>query len=83
MRGRRRRRPGWRGLVPAMKIAPPAMGKAEAVRAFNDHADGTNDIFHLAAQLIAGVLLRTDRILQSTPSSGMQSRIYVVSIMRC
>ena len=74
---------GLASLVPAMKIAPPAMGKAEAVRAFNDHADGTNDIFHLAAQLIAGVLLRTDRILQSTPSSGMQSRIYVVSIMRC
>ena len=66
MRGRRRRRPGLASLVPAMKIAPPAMDKAEAVRAFNDHADGTNDIFHLAAQLIAGVLLRADQIIQGT-----------------
>ena len=62
--------PGLASLVPAMKIVPPAMGKAEAVRAFNDHADGTNDIFHLAAQLIAGVLLRADRILQSAHASG-------------
>ena len=65
--------PGMASLVPAMKIAPPAMGKAEAVRAFNRHADGTNDIFHLAAQLIAGVLLRADRIIHSTSASGMQS----------
>ena len=65
--------PGLASLVPAMKIAPPSMGKAQAVRAFNDHADGTNDIFHLAAQLIAGVILRADRIIQSAPASGMQS----------
>ena len=75
--------PGLASLVPTMKIAPPAMGKAEAVRAFNAHADDTNDIFHLAAQLIAGVLLRADCILQSTPSTGMQSRIYIASNMRC
>ena len=75
--------PGLASLVPAMKIAPPAMGKAEAVRAFNGHADGTNDIFHLAAQLIAGVLLRADRIIQGISASGMQSWIYFISIMRC
>ena len=71
------RAPGLASLVPMMKIAPPAMGKAEAVRAFNAHADGTNDIFHLAAQLIAGVLLRADRIIQSASASGMQSWEYV------
>ena len=36
---------------------------AEAMRGFRAHADATNDIFHVAAQVVAGTLLRARRVL--------------------
>lgn len=63
--------PGLGSLAPAMKIVPPNIGKAEAVRAFKEHADSTNDIFHIAALVIAKVILQASKAIAGTSMPGM------------
>ena len=60
------RAPGLASLAPAMVVVPPNIGRAEAVRAFKAHADSTNDIFQIAAQVVARVILQA-----SKAASGM------------
>lgn len=62
--------PGLGSLAPAMKIVPPNIGKAEAVRAFKEHADSTNDIFHIAAHVIAKVILQASKAPAGTSMPG-------------
>ncbi|CAL5219880.1 g1802 [Coccomyxa viridis] len=64
------RAPGLSSLAPAMVIVPPNIGKAEAVRAFKAHADSTNDIFHIAAQVIARVILEASKAVTATSTPG-------------
>ena len=45
-------------------------GRQEALAAFADHADATNDIFHVAAQLLAATLLRAQEQLSSVDQPG-------------
>lgn len=47
---------------------PPA--KAAALAAFREHADATNDIFHLAAKVVAGTLLDAESVLEQYPAQG-------------
>ena len=49
---------------------------AEAMRGFRAHADATNDIFHVAAQVVAGTLLRARRALRDAclAASGAGAR---------
>lgn len=49
---------------------PRNLARAEALRAFRAHADETNDIFHLAAQVIAGTILRAEALLGSDAAQG-------------
>ena len=62
--------PGLGSLAPAMKIVPPNIGKAKAVRAFKEHADCTNDIFHIAAHVIAKVILQACKAAAGTFMPG-------------
>lgn len=55
------RAPGLSSLTPAMRIVPPNLGKAAAVRAFKEHANNTNDIFHIAAIVIAKIILQAGK----------------------
>lgn len=64
------RAPGLSSLAPAMVVVPPNVGKAEAVRAFKTHADSTNDIFHIAAQVIARVILQASQAAASGSTPG-------------
>ena len=55
--------------------APPGAGpdarrRAEQLRAFNEHADETNDVFRLAAKVIAHVLLEARQALEAAAPSG-------------
>ena len=43
--------------------APRNRARADALRAFRRHADATNDIFHLAAQVIARTIVQAERLL--------------------
>ena len=43
--------------------APRNRARAGAMRAFRQLADDTNDIFHLAAQVIAHTILHAERLL--------------------
>lgn len=61
--------PGLQTLTAPMRRQPPNLAKAEAIRRFRQHADDTNDIFHIAAQLVADTLLRADKLLKDEPSS--------------
>lgn len=63
------RAPGLSSMAPAMLVVPPNIGRADAVRAFKAHADSTNDIFHIAAQVIARVILQASKaaVNMSTP----------------
>ena len=45
--------------------AEGAASRRQALAEFNAHADATNDIFHVAARLVAGVLLRGAALLRS------------------
>ena len=62
--------PGLSSLAPAMVIVPPNIGKAAAVRAFKAHADSTNDIFHIAAKVIARVILQASKAATSASTPG-------------
>jgi len=55
--------------------AEGAACRAEALREFNAHADATNDIFRVAARLVAGVLLRAAALLdtETAPSPAHAS----------
>ena len=64
------RAPGLSSMAPAMLVVPPNIGRAEAVRAFKAHADGTNDIFHIAAQVIARVILQASKAAVSVSTPG-------------
>ena len=64
------RAPGLASLAPAMVIVPPNIGRAEAVRAFKAHADSTNDIFHIAAEVIARVILQASKAATSASTPG-------------
>jgi hypothetical protein len=55
--------------VPITK-PPRRLDKAAELQAFRKHADETNDIFHLAAQVVAKVLLQADRLLFDGSLSG-------------
>ena len=41
-----------------------------ALQEFTEHADATNDIFHVAAQVVASTLLRAAQALGSTTHPG-------------
>ena len=62
--------PGLSSLAPTMVVVPPNIGKAEAIRGFKAHADSTNDIFHIAAQVIARVILQASKAAASTSTPG-------------
>ena len=47
-----------------------APAKAAALAAFREHADATNDIFHLAAKVVAGTLLDAESVLEQYPVQG-------------
>lgn len=64
------RAPGLASLVPAMKVVPPNVGKAEAVRAFKEHADATNDIFHIAALVLARTILLASKLAAGISTPG-------------
>ncbi len=49
-------------------VASPA--KVAALAAFREHADATNDIFHLAAKVVAGTLLDAESVLEQYPAQG-------------
>ena len=68
------RAPGLASLVPAMKVVPPNVGKAEAIRAFKEHADATNDIFHIAALVIARTILLASRLAAGASTPGESTR---------
>ena len=51
--------------------APRNLAHAAALRAFRQHADETNDIFHLAAQVIARTILAAERLLSSSAAGGV------------
>ena len=57
----RRQDAGWR---------PGGVCDARAMRRFQAHANVTNDIFHVAAQAVAGTLLRARRLLDSGSVCG-------------
>ena len=52
------------------KQVPRHLKRADALRAFRAHADETNDIFHLAGQLIARTILHAERLLASGAPAG-------------
>jgi hypothetical protein len=64
------RAPGLAGLVPAVKVVPPNVDKAGAIRAFKEHADATNDVFHIAALVIARTILLASKLAGGTSTSG-------------
>ena len=64
------RAPGLASLAPAMLIVPPNIGRAAAVRAFKAHADSTNDIFHVAAQVVARLILQASKAAVSVSTPG-------------
>jgi hypothetical protein len=70
------RAPGLASLVPAMKVVPPNVGKADAIRAFKEHADATNDIFHIAALVIARTILLASRLDAGTSTPGEPPRAF-------
>ncbi|EIE20780.1 SET domain-containing protein [Coccomyxa subellipsoidea C-169] len=43
----------------------PSRISADAIRRFKEHADETNDAFHIAAQVVAGTLLRAEELLSN------------------
>ncbi|KAK9840433.1 hypothetical protein WJX74_009879 [Apatococcus lobatus] len=47
--------------------------KAAALAAFREHADATNDIFHLAAKVVAGTLLDAESVLEQYPAHGNET----------
>lgn len=61
------------GYARADAAADPAVARqrAEALMAFNDFADGTNDVFRLAAKVVAATLLAAERQLAADASSGV------------
>ena len=56
---------------------------ADAMRGFRAHADATNDIFHVAAQVIAGTLLRARRLLGDGGGAGAQQPLFSVRASWC
>ena len=62
--------PGLQSLTAPMKQEPPNLRKADAGRQFKEHADETNDAFHLAAQVIASTLLRAEELLSNGFAPG-------------
>ena len=52
-----------RGLRQGAGARQGGAADAEAMQRFRVHADATNDIFHVTAQVIAGTLLRARRLL--------------------
>lgn len=59
-----------------MREAPRNLHRADALRAFKKHADETNDIFHIAAQVIAMTILRADRLLTNGCAGGTAISFY-------
>lgn len=59
-----------------MGVRQGGAADAEAMRGFRAHANATNDIFHVAAQVIAGTLLRARRLLgdECSADSGAGAR---------
>ena len=49
---------------------PVSPAKVAALAAFREHADATNDIFHLAAKVVAGALLDAESVLEQYPAQG-------------
>ena len=68
------RAPGLASLVPAMKVMPPNVGKAEAIRAFKEHADATNDVFHIAALVLARTILLASKLAAGNSTPGKSPR---------
>jgi len=58
------------GEAPAGARRRGGAGGARAMRRFRDHADATNDVFHVAAQVVAGTLLRAARLLGDARAGG-------------
>ncbi len=65
---------GLHSMTPPIRREPPNSDKADAIRMFREHADDTNDAFHIAAQVVAGTLLRADdELLSNNSTPGMTS----------
>lgn len=62
--------PGLQSLTPPVRQQPPNLAKADAIRRFKEHADETNDAFHIAAQVMAGTLLRAEELLSNGFAPG-------------
>ncbi len=61
---------GLHSLTPPIRREPPNIDKPDAIRLFREHADETNDAFHIAAQVVAGTLLRADELLTKNSTPG-------------
>ncbi|BDA42304.1 probable SET and MYND domain-containing protein 5 [Coccomyxa sp. Obi] len=61
---------GLYSMTPPVRREAPNIDKADAIRMFKEHADETNDAFHIAAQVVAGTLLRADELLSSNSTPG-------------
>ena len=72
--------PGLQSLTAPMREEPPNLRKADGVRRFKEHADETNDAFHLAAQVIAGTLLRADELLSNGFAPGETITTFLCSL---